>query len=288
MKYDDLIRRQVQLEREIERLSALEFASGQDPIWAYTRALTYLKSRSGPRAIWGNYAKNLYTNNRFHLTAVNETPTYPLAYIDSTRLYPYIKLRDAQGQYLYNNSENNLWTVDPGVDDWNADVGLTVGAWLRLTAHPSDTQGILADWSPAGVGFSWVLYINDSGTPVDNLNFSVSTDGTSVNTNIAGSTSLPTGRWILVVARWIPSTSMTSWLFDGDYTVDETEDVTSIPSAIFNNTGTHYGFLGNYQSSGPTDHTLNGDMGLAWFHVGAWSDAEVKKFHYLTRPIYGV
>lgn len=107
---------------------------------------------------------------------------------------------------------------------------ITLSAWIKGKAAGGGTQVILGkSGTNAGTSLGYRLYLDNSSK----LNMDISSDGTSANTKTAtGNTALTsTSTWYHVVGVFNPSNSITVYV----NSIQDGQNTTSIPSAIFNN-----------------------------------------------------
>ncbi len=146
--------------------------------------------------------------------------------------------------------------------------GLAMGAWVYLDS--TGTQGILTKWDSGSNNRSYAL-IYASG-----FAFQVSGDGTA-SVFKTHSESISTGSWYFVTAKFASSTACTVAV-NG---VPES-NTTSIPASIYNGTAP---FQIGAQNAGIF---LNGRVSLAFLCSSLVSDAQLKDFYELSRPLFGV
>lgn len=224
------------------------------------------------------------------LTVVGYNSAHPMWQIDSTLGFPYLDLDKATySQYMYNYySSWGLWGPDAGVYAWSSSPGVTAGAWFKLNSYTTPEHGVLAGWNPysgdANYGASWRMMV-DTATNTYKLRANVSNTGSyDANQEALTSVDVPLNRWVFGVLRWVPSTKLEIWLFDGDDT-DTGTDTTGITSDLFD---ARYLYHGAYKRSTGVIDSFHGQMGLAFFHASAFDDWELLYLHQMSRAIYGV
>lgn len=284
----DLIAQISRLERQIEELKAGEFANHNDPFWAYNKSMEYLRSRVGYRYIsGGGYNANEAPSSPVaNLTVVNVGSGDAVWKMHSTRGYPYLQFDQSQTHYMYSNftTWSGLWGVDAGVFSWSRNPGITAGAWVNIDSMTTLDQGIIAGWNAQVTQGAWRILI-DSEVNSDVLRIGTSNTGSyDATQEIIGTDAVPTGRWVFLGMRWDAGVELKSFLYDGDTKITETL-TTSIDSDVFNG---EWLFVGAYRRSTGDNRTLNGSMGMRFFHVTAWNDWEIEYFYEMSRNIYGV
>jgi hypothetical protein len=281
------------LERRVKRLETNEVMTGLESNNALMRTIHFLNGRRGVRYInRGAMGANAAVNAPVTLMdVVGYNAAHPMWQIDSTRFFPYLDLDKATyNQYMYNYySAWGLWGPDTGVyDGWNSAPGVTAGAWMKLNSYSTPEQGVLSGWneysSDPGYGASWRMMV-DTVTNTYKLRANVSNTGSyDANQEALTSNDVPLNRWVFGVLRWTPSTSLEIIMYDGD-TVDVGTDSTGITSSLFS---AKYLYHGGYKRSTNVVDSFNGQMGVAFFHVSAFSDDELTATYQMSRHIYGV
>ena len=287
----EMARRINLLEYHIENLQTFEFSNNLDPYAAEQKTINFLNGRRGVRWIGNgmnaNYAANAPVGS---LTLNNATSANPVWDIDSDYGHTHLNLeKTTHNQYLSNYySAWGLWGVDSGVYTWSSSPGMVAGAWINLESYTTPEQGIISAWNPyssdPNYGGSWRLLV-DTVTNTDKLRCSVSSTGSyTVGQEELSSVDVPLGRWVFCVMRWLPSTSIDLWLFDGD-DVDHQTNTTSIVSDLYDS---RYFYLGAYKRSTGAIDSFDGRIGVSFFHVTGWDDFEIYYLHQISRSIYGV
>lgn len=276
----------------IDRLEAQEGPTRQDPIQAQIQSLRWLSCQPGPRWIGYNLNQNYLGSSPVESMDLNNLVDENQR-LDTVRHYPYTNMVQASTHYLDNYYATwGFWGIDSGVlAGWGQNPGLTAGGWVRISSHTANPQGIVSAWnvysSDTNYGGAWRVQVDPTGGPgvADGVRVSVSSTGTFESGQEEGSSvAIGTGKWVWAGVRWIPSTSITCYLFQ-DGVLDTQVNTTTIVSDLYD---ARYGYLGAYKNSSGTIYSLNGDLGITFFHTQAFSDAQIDRWLALSRHIYGV
>jgi len=251
-----------ELERKIERLSAIEHGSSIGDVYGAFRALPYV------RAYWpmSDYYLNLkdHSVHGNNLTGVSPSP---IRYT-SNGLFTYTTY-DGVSQYFYMLDSG---AIEPGAYG-------TFGGWF----YPQDfsyTQGLFAKWNSSTANDrSWMIW-NASTSNV--LEFTVSGDG--INRVWTDLSNIPLNQWIFIVARMHSSVSIKLNLFS-KYDTRESSNTTSIPATLYNgNAELRVG----HASSTSTTTPYKGYISNLFFCTSEMTDRIIENLFSISRVFYGV
>lgn len=163
--------------------------------------------------------------------------------------YPYVVL-DGTGDYLLRADEAFLDILGTEATLQSASRGFTIMGWVRFDNAAATGEWIAAKYDYNGgpaVG-SWYLYRDLVGRLVFNLfsggSFATQSDAT-----------IPATTWTFVAARWIPSTSLSTWV--GSTLKTSATGVASLPDVaapltfgvFYDTVSGHSGFMSGRQSN---------------------------------------
>lgn len=283
------VQRIQQLESEVGRLRRQENTSVREPAGAYSKYFNLLNYQlTGLRAYYPGYNTNFMPNGFFSMSTAN-TPSHQTGTFPN---FSWVYYNSASPEYFYSNNSTdaNLFTAS-GSAFLTPNFGLTVAIWAYVpTSHDADYNGLASCWNEQTSQRSWrLIKRNDTsaGGVAQAAGFDLSSDGSTVAKAIQLNDAIPTDKWVFIVGRYDPSTSINIRMYHDHQLQSEKTNTTSIPSALYT-TGTLWNFIGNYRGSGGTNRGWNGYLALFSLSINVQTDAEVDSMFWTSKSIVGV
>lgn len=216
------------------------------------------------------------TGNAYDLSGQGRTLTYTgnPTYNIYNNFVPYIDF-DGTGDYLARADETDLDILGTETINAAAIRGLTVGGWFWTDTHKTvgDADGYITKATYDGNQVSYML-VNSVAT---NPAFYYSPDGTTASFKSVKGT-MATGAWYFLVARFIPSTSIS--LFSNNV---ETINATAIDASIFNSTAPFE--IGSYNVA---NNVMDGRASLCFVSHQAFSNALINAMFQQSRILFNI
>jgi hypothetical protein len=207
------------------------------------------------------------TGNGLNLTRQNG-----LFGVDSGTLIPRLSFDLSVPRY-WNRAYEAITSIT-GTEAHIIPKGLTLLAWLHITAVGAGTQTGIAKWNPTGDQRSYALFFNNSGNTLGQISSTGAAGGIKSVTGAA----YVVGSWALYVYRFIPSTEVSIWV-NGTKTTDSS----SVPASIFDSTADFT--IGASHGGG---NALSGKGGVVALSVEAVPDNIIDNYFQATAPPFGV
>lgn len=262
--------------RQLVQLLSAWFQSRREASFAWSRAASEYLALPGLRGFWpmssvdytaASRARDL-SGQGYHLTD-NNTPTF-----NFDGLAPYVE---------FNGTTQYLSRADGGVGNW-ADIlgtetyidaairGLTLGGWFYFDdATPATTEDCIDKRVAAAANSSYSL----GRLATAQIFFNVSTGAGFVT---APGANVGADRWVFLVGRYIPSTSVDVFVDD-----DEVNTVIGVPASLVDSTAPF-----TIGARGVPSQYLDGRASMCFLCAAALSDAIILSLFEQTKAMFGV
>lgn len=203
------------------------------------------------------------TGNVYDLSGQSRTLTYngnPT--FNYTGLVPYVDC-DGTGDFLSRADETDLDIIGNEAIFAAGTKGLTLGGWFWIDAHPAANANLIGKGVPGSADNVYAIWLQPGSTTT--VIFSA-VGATVVGTGIAKTNAT----WQFIVARYIPSTSVTIWNGNTSATIS-----TDVPASLNNTTGIL-----------SVMNTIDGRASLCFLCANALSDSIISALFSRTRAAF--
>jgi hypothetical protein len=267
---DDLQRQFVALQKRVDNLVKPEVSN------RWEGAISRFLAIPGLVGFWSMSSVQRSTGNAYDLSGQGRTLTYNgnPTYNIYNNFVPYIDL-DGTGDFLSRADETDLDILGSETVYASGVRGLTLGGWFWLDALSGGTaRGFINKYTGTGNQRSYTLILATTDAP----RFVVSSDGIN-DTLVTSASTLSTGQWYFLVARFVPSTSLDVYVNSV-----KTTNTTSIPAALFASTANLD--IGRFNQN--SANVMDGRTSLCFLSANTLPDALINALFHQSRLLFGV